>query len=500
MARRKPKRIAESTQSWSVLRHPFEPQRIFSEDRVEAIHLAALEVLETLGIKILLPEAVEVFSQNGAKVVEDMVYLDADMVEAAIASAPVSFVLRAPNPARNVPVAPGQLIFTPGGGCPNVTDRIRGRRPGDLSTYTDAVKLMQSFNVIHKLSPAPEPQDIPVHLRHYAMMQTQLGYGDKAITVYGRGRQQVTECFELMQTALGLSDAEFASAPYCSTVINTNSPRMLDRPMAQALIDFGRAGQMCIVTPFCLAGAMAPITVAGALTLQHAEALAAITLNQLTAPGAPVMYGGFGSNVDMKSGAPAFGTPEHIQMSIGSGQLARHIGLPWRSAAGAASNTNDMQATHETVMSLWGCLQANATMVIHSAGWLEGGLTFGFEKFIQDIEALQSIAHLCKPVASDISAIGLDAIAQVAPGGHFFATDQTMAQYSTAFLPSFNADLSNFGTWSKNGALTAEERATKKWQQVIADFVPPAGAEGRLANIANMVAEFTQAGGAPILD
>ena len=139
MARRKPKRFAESNQSGSVLRNPFEPQRIFSEDRVEAIHLAALEVLETLGIKILLPEAVEVFSQNGAKVVEDMVYLDADMVEAAIASAPVSFVLRAPNPARNVPVAPGQLIFTPGGGCPNVTDRIRGRRPGDLSSHTDAV-------------------------------------------------------------------------------------------------------------------------------------------------------------------------------------------------------------------------------------------------------------------------------------------------------------------------------------------------------------------------
>ena len=188
----------------------------------------------------------------------------------------MSFVLHALNPARNVPVAPGQLIFTPGGGCPNVTDRIRGRRPGDLSSYTDAVKLMQSFNVIHKLSPAPEPQDIPVHLRHYAMMQT----------------------------ALGLSDAEFASAPYSSTVINTNSPRMLDRPMAQALIDFGRAGQMCIVTPLCLAGAMAPITVVGALTLKHAEALAAITLNQLTTPGAPVMYGGFGSNVDMKSGAP----------------------------------------------------------------------------------------------------------------------------------------------------------------------------------------------------
>jgi trimethylamine--corrinoid protein Co-methyltransferase len=252
--------------------------------------------------------------------------------------------------------------------------------------------------VTHKLSPATEPQDIPVHLRHYEIMQIQLGYGDNATTVCDRGRQQVTECFELMQTDLDLSSPKFASRPYRSTLINTNSLSMPDRPMAQALIDVSRAGQMCIVTPLCLAGAMAPITVARALTLQHAEALAAITLNQLAAPGAPVMYGSFGSNVDLKSGAPAFGTPEHIRMLIRSGQLAHHIGLPWRSAAGAASNTNDIQAPHETEISVWGCLQTNATMVIHSAGWFEGGLTFGFKKFIQDIGGLQSIAHLCKPV------------------------------------------------------------------------------------------------------
>jgi trimethylamine--corrinoid protein Co-methyltransferase len=269
--------------------------------------------------------------------------------------------------------------------------------------------------------------------------------------------------------------------------------------MAQALIDFARAGQICIVTPFCLAGAMAPITIAGALTLQHAEALAAITLNQLAKPGAPVMYGGFGSNVDMKSGAPSFGTPEHIQMSIGSGQLARHIGLPWRSAAGTAANTNDMQATHETVMSLWGCLQANATMVIHAAGWLEGGLTFGFEKFIQDIEALQAIAHLCTPVAADAAAIGLDAIEQVAPGGHFFETDQTLEQYSTAFLEPVNADLSNFGTWKKNGALTAEARATAKWQAILRDFTAPPDAQERIGRMEGMIARFTPAGGAPIV-
>jgi trimethylamine--corrinoid protein Co-methyltransferase len=500
MRRRKTRQLPSATHSWSVLKNPFEPQNIFSQDRVEAIHQAALDVLQNLGIKVLLPEAIELLTKHGAAASGQMLRIGSDMVEAALASAPKSFTLYAPNRARNLPVAPGQLIFAPGGGCPNVSDAIRGRRAGDLASYQDAVRLMQSFDVIHKLSPAPEPQDIPVHLRHYAMMQTQMGLGDKALTVYGRGRQQVQECFDIIQAALDLSDAEFTAAPYCSTVINTNSPRMLDRPMAQALIDFARAGQMCIVTPFCLAGAMAPITIAGALTLQHAEALAAITLNQLAKPGAPVMYGGFGSNVDMKSGAPSFGTPEHIQMSIGSGQMARHIGLPWRSAAGAAANTNDMQATHETVMSLWGCLQANATMVIHAAGWLEGGLTFGFEKFIQDIEALQAIAHLCKPVAADTAAIGLDAIGQVAPGGHFFETDQTLKHYSTAFLEPVNADLTNFGTWQKNGALTAEARATAKWQAILHDFTAPPGAEERMGRMEAMIAKFTQAGGAPIVE
>ena len=302
MRRRKTRQLPSATHSWSVLKNPFEPQSIFSQDRVEAIHQASLDVLQNLGIKVLLPEAVELLTKHGAAASGQMLRIGSDMVEAALASAPKSFTLHAPNRARNLPVAPGQLIFTPGGGCPNVSDAIRGRRAGDLASYQDAVRLMQSFDVIHKLSPAPEPQDIPVHLRHYAMMQTQMGLGDKALTVYGRGRQQVQECFDIIQAALDLSDAEFTAAPYCSTVINTNSPRMLDRPMAQALIDFARAGQMCIVTPFCLAGAMAPITIAGALTLQHAEALAAITLNQLAKPGAPVMNGGFGSNVDMKSG------------------------------------------------------------------------------------------------------------------------------------------------------------------------------------------------------
>lgn len=500
MARRARKQRPIQTLDRRGLRHPFAPQSIFSDDETAHIHDQACHVLAHLGMKILLPEARELLKRAEAKVVDETVHFPRDMVDAALASAPKTLVQKAPNPAQDLDIREGSMIFAPAGGCPNVSDRIRGRRPGDLESYVDGVKLMQHFDVIHKLSPAPEPQDVPVHLRHYAMMETQLLHSDKPLSVYGRGRKQVTQCFEMIAAALELSDDAFSAAPWCSCVVNTNSPRLLDNPMAQALIDFARAGQMIVVTPFCLAGAMAPITVAGALLLQHAEALAAITLNQIAKPGAPVMYGGFSSNVHMKSGAPAFGTPEHIQMTIGSGQLARHIGLPWRSAAGVASNTNDMQATHETLMSLWATLQANATLTFHGAGWLEGGLTFGFEKFIQDIEALQTFAAIAQPLDMSEDALGMGALEQVQPGGHFFDTDQTMTRFATAFAEPVNADLRSYGTWEKAGAETADMRATRIWQDIVANAKPPAGAQDRVERIRPMINAFTDAGGANIVD
>ncbi|WP_137703020.1 trimethylamine methyltransferase family protein [Marimonas lutisalis] len=498
--RRHPQHTAPATTAGRHLTHPFTPQKVFSDDRIAAMHDLALKVLEELGMKILLPEAREIFARAGARVADEMVFIGRDIVAAALESAPRRMMMKAPNPAHSHEIASDTLLFTPGGGCPNVFDRVNGRRPGDLTSYKDALRLAQHFDVLHKLTPAPEPQDIPVHLRHFAMMQAQLGVADKAVTVYGRGRAQVQDCFEILQLALNLGADEFDAGSWASTVVNTNSPRMLDKPMAQAVIDFARANQIVIVTPFCLAGAMAPVTVAGALVLQHAEALACIALSQLARAGAPVLYGGFGSNVDMKSGSPAFGTPEHIQMQIGSGQLARHIGLPWRSATGTAANTSDAQAAGETHMGLWGALMAGANLVVHSAGWLEGGLTLGFEKLVLDVEALGILAHLCTPPDASDEALGFDAIAEVAPGGHFFDNSLTMARYQNAFLPPLVADLSNFGTWEKNGSQRADERATGIWQDILRDYTAPAGCAERLDRIAQYVADRTAAGGAPIVE
>ncbi|MCR9113906.1 MAG: trimethylamine methyltransferase family protein [Rhodobacteraceae bacterium] len=482
------------------LRHPFAPQSVFSDDEIANLHETALRVLEELGLRILLPEAREIFAAAGAIVRDDMVYIGRDIVTGALATAPSGFTLNAANPDRALSYAPGSLIFKAGAGCPNASDLERGRRPGTLEAFEETLKLCQSFDVIHSFGPCVEPQDVPIQFRHYAMTRAQLTLGDKPMFVYARGRGQVEEAFELIRIGLNLSDDDFADGIWASTNINTNSPRLIDRPMAQGIIDFARAGQMAVVTPFCLAGAMAPVTVAGALTLQHAEALAGISLSQLARPGAPVSYGGFSSNVDMKSGSPAFGTPEMTRMQIGSGQLARLIGLPWRSAAGSASNAPDMQAANENDMGLWGCMMSNATLVVHAAGWLEGGLSFGYEKFINDVEMLQSLAELCQPADATADAIGFDALAEVAPGGHFFATAQTMDRYETAFYTPLVANLDNHGSWTESGAKTSSERATAIWKDVLTQFSPPVSAAPVQERIARLISDHEKRGGTLPLD
>lgn len=466
---------------------------------MRAMHDSALRVLEELGIRILLPEARSLFMQAGALVDDDteMVRIGRDIVEEALRLAPRSYRLHAADSSRDMICEEGALNFQAGSGCPNATDLARGRRPGTLNDFEEILKVTQGFDVLHQNGPHVEPQDVPAHLRHYAFTKSQLSLTDKHSFVYARGRAQVLDCFEMFRLAYDIDETRFQSEAWCTTIVNTNSPRQIDIPMAQALVDFARHGQHSIVTPFCLAGAMAPVTAAGALTLQHAEALAAIALTQLAGPGAPVMYGGFSSNVDMKSGSPAFGTPEHVKMQLGTGQLARLLGLPWRSAAGTASNLADAQGAGETVMSLWGAVLAGATHVIHCAGWLEGGLTFGFEKMICDLEAVQGIAELCGPTPADEDAIGMDALADVQPGGHFFSTAHTMKRYRTAFYEPVVSETANFGTWTESGARDAMHRARDVWQSRLVEYVRPAACEGVAERLQSFVDRRTREGGAP---
>ena len=481
------------------LRNPFPPINVFSEDRIEAMHVAAFDALENLGLKVLLPAARQLFRAGGATVDEksQMVYIGREMVEAALASAPASITCRAATRSKDVTLELGSLVFQPAAGAPHATDLQRGRRPGCARDLRELIKITEHFDVLHMVPPLVEPQDIDINLRHYFTMQAQLQLTEKLPFIFSRGTPQVEQSFEMLQQFRGLSDDEFAAHPHTHTIINTNSPRQLDIPMAQGLIDFARYNQVSIVTPFTLMGAMAPITVAGAMTLSHAEALAGITLTQLVNPGAPVCYGTFTSNVDMKSGSPAFGTPEHFKASLAAGQLARRTGLPWRCASGSAANIADVQAANENQFGLWGCLLSGATITVHAAGWLEGGLSVSYEKLITDIEVLQMVAELCHETQADDAAIGLDALAEVQPGGHFFAAEHTLSRYQTEFYEPLVADWSNFGTWTEKGGKTATERATAIWQNIVDDDTKIDIDCSKAEELENYIARQTAAGGAP---
>ncbi len=490
--------VSKRTPNYRQLRNPFPIMSVFSDDEAANMHETALHMLEDLGMKVLLPEAVRIYAAAGARVEGDMVYLGREIIEAALKTAPRSIHCQAGARHRDVVLELGAVAFQPGAGAPHATDLKRGRRPGSAEDFTDYTRIAHHFDVLQMMSPSVEPQDVPTNLRHYFTTLTQVTHTDKFPFLFARGTPQTKDNFEMLRIVRGLSEAEFSNGVHAYTIINTNSPRTLDVPMAQGLIDFAKAGQLSIVTPFTLMGAMAPITVAGAITLSHAECLAAITLTQLVRPGAPVCYGTFTSNVDMKSGAPAFGTPTHFQASLAAGQMARMLGLPWRSAAGSAANINDAQAANENQLGLWGCLLGGATVIIHSAGWLEGGLSVSYEKLITDVDVLNSVAELCAGNKAGPDEIGFtNALSHVAPSGHFFAAPQTMERYNTEFYQPVVHDYANFGTWTERGARDANTRATAVWESILAAPQTAMSPLDRLETLRAFIDKRTNEGGAP---
>src|SRR5579871_1689891 len=364
------------TARYRNLRNPFTPVRIFSDDQVASMHIAALGILERQGMRILSPRGRALLRAAGASVDEStmMVRLDAAMVTEALASVPPEVPLIAREPTRSCRVGGPHVVFAPVAGPPSVLDEKQGKHTGTLEDFRDFVKASQAFDVIHVLGQMVEPQDSPVAVRHLDTSYAQLTLGDKVPYFYCRGDGQLGDCFRMLQIAHGIDEQTFRSQARCYAICNTNSPLQLDVPMTDGIITFAEHGQLMIVTPFTLAGAMAPISISGALTLAHAEALFGITLNQIARAGAPVMYGSFTSNVDMKSGSPAFGTPEYAKAAFGAGQLARRINVPWRCSSATASNAPDAQSAYESQMSLWGALLGGANFMLHAAGWLEGGL------------------------------------------------------------------------------------------------------------------------------
>lgn len=319
----------------------------------------------------------------------------------------------------------------------------------------------------------PAPTDLPVDTRHLDCLAATVKLTDKPFGVVSIGRQRVLDGIEIAALARGVTPQDLIDAPAVYSISPANSPRRFDEEVTEGMIAMAEWGQPVMVTPFCLMGAMTPVTLAAALMQQNAEALAGIVLTQVVRPGTPVLYGPFTSNVDMKSGAPAFGTPEHIRATLASGQLARRCGVPYRSSNANASNAADAQAMMESMNSMWSAVLGGAHYILHAAGWQEGGLTASFEKFILDVEALQMMADILRPIQVDPEEMGREAIRNVPAGGHFFGESHTLARFSTAFYAPMVSDWRPYETWEETGAVTATERATKIWQKTLAEFEPP---------------------------
>jgi trimethylamine--corrinoid protein Co-methyltransferase len=476
--RRRPRRAPAGIAllPWRRLVNPFRPLEILSADQVEAIHHASLRVLAEIGMEVLGDRAIDAFVRAGAHVDRSTrtIRLDPAQVEELVALAPSSFTLHARNPERDVVFGGSEVVFCAVGGPAFVSDLDRGRRPGNAADFTDYVRLIGALDVIHQEGGGPlEPTDLPVETRHLDMYRILALELDKTWQCLGFGATPVEDALSILELIRGVDRETLVREPSAMTVINSNSPLRLDGPMSDGLIEMATYGQPVVATPFTLAGAMSPISLAGAIAQQNAEALFLVALSQIVRPGTPMVYGAFTSNVDMRTGSPAFGTPESVKSQLASGQLARRYGLPWRSSNATASPVVDAQAAYEAEMAVWGAIMGGVNLLYQGAGWLEGGLTASYEKLILDAEILQMMSEVLQPLVVDEASLGFEAIADVGPGGHFFGTAHTLERYESAFYQPILSDWRNFETWQADGARTATERANAIWKRLLADAVPP---------------------------
>ena len=452
----------------------WEPIRGVSDDELEAIHQASLQVLRDVGMDVLSPEARSVLAGHGARVDAERVRFDPDLVVELISHAPATFTLHTRNPDHALSFGDGKVAFSAVASAPNVSGLGAERHPGTVDDFTRLVCLTQSLHSLHLHGGYPvEPIDWHPSVRHLHATDVLLRCSDKALHSYSLGRQRTLDTIEMVRIARGISEERLMDEPSIYTVVNTSSPLRLDAPMAEGILELSARNQAVVVTPFTLAGAMAPVTVAGALVQQNAEALAGIALTQAVRPGAPVVYGGFTSNVDMQSGAPAFGTPEFVNAALIGGQLARRYALPYRSSGVNAANALDSQSTSESMFSLWGAVLGGADLVVHAAGWMEGGLRASYEKMVLDAEVLEKLALALTPITVDDASLAVEAIAEVGPGGHFFGVAHTRERYRDAFHQPMLSDWRNYETWDEAGRPTADQRAAEIANELLAHHVDP---------------------------
>jgi len=485
---------------WSQFRNGLPRLRLISDDEVEAIHGAALTILETIGVRCAVKEARDIFAAAGALIDETdgRVRPGRDIIEQALRTVPGDITLVPRNPGRACRLGGDYLATAAVLGPPNCTDLVRGRRPGTMADLCELLKLTQFFNAVQMNGWPVEPLDVEVRYRHLEAALAMLTLTDKVPYVFCQSRQRIADVLTMCAMARGESLDEFGQRPGVFSIINTNTPLQYDVPMTIGVIDMARHGQPTLLTPFVLAGASTPATLASAMAVTCAEILFGVCLAQLVRPGAPVLYGCASKNADMKTGAPAYGLADMLKCTIIGGQMARRYGLPMRSSNFSASNIPDFASGYESANAVFSAIGAGANLLMHAAGWVEGGLCTSYEKFVLDCEIVQSIGHVLEPVTVNDETLALDELAAVGPGGHFFGTERTVTTFETAFYRPLISSTQNYGAWREAGGKSAAERATAVWQGALASYNEPAIDSGVREALTAFVAKRREQGGAPI--
>ena len=471
-------RLSLKQQNWQIPYNFDNFVEPLKEEAVVAINNTAMKILEEIGVLFLNPEACKILQKAGCKVdfSDSNVKMDRRWVMDMLKTVPQHFSITPRNHKNKIKIGDRYIVFGNVSSPPNVLDLDRGKRPGDFDSFKDLTKLTQFFNCIHFSGGYPvEPVDIHPSIRHLHCLYEQLTLTDKVVHAYSLGPERVEDAIEMAKIASGLDEKEFFSKPRIFTNINSTSPLKHDWPMLDGAMRFAKKNQPVVVTPFTLAGAMSPVTITGSVAQALAEALSAIALFQYISPGSPCVLGTFTSNVDMKSGAPAFGTPEYIRATQITGQMARFYKIPLRASNACASNAPDAQATWESSNSLWSAISGGINMVYHGAGWLEGGLIASYEKFIIDCEIIQQLQKYLDPEITNASEekLAFSAIKEVGHNGHFFGATHTQERYKDAFYAPILSDWRNYEAWEADGKISTEKRANNIWKQILEEFEPP---------------------------
>jgi len=448
---------------------------ILDEEALQIIEHNAETVLEEIGVSFVNnPAALERWRQAGAEIEGERVRLPRGLARKLCATAPSQFTQVARNPEKNVEIGGRNLVLAPVYGPPFVHDAAGGRRYATIQDFRNFVKLGQMSRWLHHSGGTVcEPTDVPVNKRHLDMLHAHMTLSDKpfmgSVTEPSRAQDSVDMCGVLFGEQFVQDNTVLTS------LININSPLTFDDTMMGALEVYAANNQACIISPFIVGGAMAPVSVAGTLTQVLAEVMAGVAYSQLVRPGAPVIFGAFVTSIDMNSGAPTFGTPEAAQITYGAGQLARRLRLPFRSAGSfCGSKLPDAQAAYETANTLNNGLLAGVNFMLHACGWLEGGLVASYEKFVMDADQLGALHKMAAGVAIDESAQAMDALREVGPGGHYLGCAHTQAHFKTAFWRSELFDYKPFETWIEEGGRDTLALASERVRKLLAGYEQPA--------------------------